>query len=165
MDAEAAASGKIFTTTVRDEDLANLKRLLQAEGSRASQSLVEALIQTHEIYGLNRAGRTYESNRQRALLMKSWFERKYTEAKGAGSGAPKVLFKFGLYHMYRGFNPLNSLEIGNHVAELAEGLGTQSCTLRWSLHGGSKLAFTAFGQPFEPRSFNEIEGPMLVSRS
>jgi hypothetical protein len=158
VDAEAAASGKIFTTTVRDEDLANLKRWLQAEGSRASQSLVEALIQTHEIYGLNRAGRTYESNRQRALLMKSLFERKYMEAKGAGSDAPKVLFKFGLYHMYRGFNPLNSLEIGNHVAELAEGLGTQSVHIAVVAARGSKLAFTAFGQPFEPRSFNEIEG-------
>jgi hypothetical protein len=158
VDAEAAASGKIFTTTVRDEDLASLKRLLQAEGSGASQSLVEALIQTHEIYALNRAGRTYESNRQRALLMKSSFERKYMEAKGAGSDAPKVLFKFGLYHMYRGFNPLNSLEIGNHVAELAEGLGRQSVHIAVVAARGSKLAFTAFGQPFEPRSFSEIEG-------
>jgi hypothetical protein len=162
VDAEAAeppfSGGKIFTNTVRDEDLANLKRLLQAEGSRASQSLIEALIQTHEIYGLNRAGRTYESNRQRALLMKSLFERQYMEAKGAGSDAPKVLFKFGLYHMYRGFNPLNSLEIGNHVAELAEGLGTKSVHIMVIAARGSQLAFTAYGQPFAPRSFNEIEG-------
>jgi hypothetical protein len=161
-DAEAAApassGGRIFTTAVPDEDLANLRRLLQTEGNQAAQSLIEALIRTHEIYALNGKGRGYESNRQRALLMKTLFERRYQAAVKAGSDTPKVLFKFGLYHMYRGFNPLNSLEIGNHVAELAEGHGTTSVHIMIVAVKGSQLAFAGFQRPFAPRTFNQIEG-------
>jgi hypothetical protein len=161
-DAEATvhpdSGGQSFTIAARDEDFEKLKKLLQGEGNQTSQDLIEALIQTHHIYGLNHAGRYYESNRQRALLMKSQFERKYVEAQRAGIEAPKVLFKFGLYHMYRGFNPLNSLEIGNHVAELAEGRGTKSVHIMIFAARGSQLAFKGARQLFEPRDFNQIDG-------
>ncbi len=162
MDAEAAAppfpANRIFTMAVRDEDLETLKTLLQAEGSLEARSLVDSLLRTHEIYRLNSDGRGHESNRRRAMLMKSLFERNYREAERAGSEASKVLFKFGLYHMYRGFNPLNSLEVGNHAAELAEGRGTESVHIMIVAARGSQLAFTGFGRPFEPREFNQMEG-------
>lgn len=161
-DAEAAehpiSPDKEFIIAAHDEDLGNLKRLLQAEGNQLSQSLIEALIQTHEIYKLNNAGSGYESNRQRALLMKALFEGEYREAERVGPEPPKVLFKFGLYHMYRGFNPLNSLEIGNHIAELAEGHGTKSVHIMVIAARGSQLAFTAYRQPYQPREFNQIDG-------
>jgi len=161
-DAEAAdhpiSADKEFIIATRDEDLGNLKRLLQTEGNQLSQSLIEALIESHEIYKLNVAGSGYESNRQRALLMKALFERQYREAERVDPGPPKVLFKFGLYHMYRGFNPLNSLEIGNHIAELAEGRGMKSVHIMIVAARGSQLAFTAYRQPYQPRDFNQIEG-------
>jgi len=162
IDAGAAqhpvANGKIFINTVRDEDLANLKSSLKAEGSQASQSLIEGLIKSHEIHTLYNAGRAGDSNRQRALLMKSLFERKYREALKTGPVAPKVLFKFGLFHMYRGFNPMNSLEVGNHVAEIAEGRGAKSVHIMIIAARGSQLAYTTYRQPFAPRDFNQIDG-------
>ena len=51
-------------------------------------------------------GSGYDSNRERALLMKSNFVTDYKQAAQADGAPPKVLLKFGAWHMYKGINPL-----------------------------------------------------------
>jgi len=118
-----------------------LKKLLQDEGNQTSQDLIEGTDPDSPHLSLEPCWRYYESNRQRALLMKSQFERKYLEAQRAGIEAPKYSSSLAYITCIGGFNPLNSLEIGNHVAELAEGRGTKSVHIMIIAARGSPLAF------------------------
>jgi hypothetical protein len=52
--------------------------------------------------------------------MKTLFSADYAEAARAQAAPPKVLLKFGAYHIYRGLNPVHGSGIGNYLAEFAE---------------------------------------------
>jgi hypothetical protein len=89
----------------------------------------------------------YKSNRQRARLMKTNFAQVYSEAERRDSAPPKVFFKFGAFHMSRGLNILHSSEIGNYVAELAEGRGQKSVHILIVGVKGKQLRFAGIGKP------------------
>ena len=63
--------------------------------------------------------------RRREQAMKDAFNANYEKA-----AQPKVLLKFGAFHIYRGRNPLGGAGIGNHVAGLARAQGAQSLHIR-----------------------------------
>ena len=72
---------------------------------------------------------------------------------------PKVLLKFGAYHIYRGWNPVHGSGIGNYVAELAEGKGAQSLHIRLIAVKGAQPIYPRVGQPAELVQFNLRDQP------
>ncbi len=61
----------------------------------------------------------YGNNKLRIDLMKEHFISYYEKAREMDGLLPKVVLKFGAYHMYRGFSPVQMLDLGNLTHELA----------------------------------------------
>ncbi len=149
--AKAAESGKpdeMFMFTVSDADVSHVDELLRKQGS--AQELFAAFTQSREIYRKFMSGDGIGSNRQRALLMKANFVRAYAAATTAEGKPPKVLFKLGGNHMYKGLNQLHNNDIGNYVLELADGQGSKSVNILILATSGSQLAFAGIGKPYQP---------------
>jgi hypothetical protein len=152
--AKSGSPGDIFMMTASDDDLDQLRDLLRKEGNARSQSLIDALIKSRDIYQKNMNGSGYDSNRERALLMKSNFMNDYQQTTQADGITPKVLLKFGAWHMYKGINPLRNNDMGNFVAELADGQGSVSLHIIILGVKGSQLRFAGIGRTSQPADFN-----------
>jgi hypothetical protein len=88
----------------------------------AARSVVDEMAESAAIYQEFRRGENYRSNHHRIAWMKAHL-RGYA---GAASSDSKLLVKFGSVHMGRGYSPLNQLDLGNHIAELAAAAGGRS---------------------------------------
>jgi hypothetical protein len=156
--AKAVQSGKIsdlFMIAADDAELAAVARLLEKEGTPQARSLFASLIRSHEI---NRAWPADSGRRSR--LMKTLFTADYDEAARSQPAAPKVLLKFGAFHIYRGHNPMHDTGIGNYVAEFAEGHGAQSVHISLMAVKGASPMFGGVGRPPRGvRPFNLQEDP------
>jgi hypothetical protein len=153
-------SGRVkdsFMMAVSSEEIQKLRELVAKGGNPKSASIVEAFAVSREIYLKNLSGAGYASNRQRAILMKEAFARRYGQESRDGTH-PKVLLKFGSVHMYRGINPLRNNDLGNFVAELAEGQGTASLHIVVMGAKGAEVSFVAPGQPFREEKFDLTKG-------
>jgi hypothetical protein len=152
--AKSGSPGDIFMMTASDDELDQLRDLLRKEGNARSQSLIDALMKSRDIYQKNMNGSGYDSNRERALLMKSNFMNDYKQATQSDGVTPKVLLKFGAWHMYKGINPLRNNDMGNFVAELADGQGSVSLHIIILGVKGSQLRSAGIGRPSQPADFN-----------
>ena len=152
--AKSGNPGELFMMSASDTELNHLKDLLAKEGSARSQALLASLIESREIYQKNMSNNGFESNRQRALLMKSNFHRNYQHAVHADATPPKIVFKFGFWHMYKGFNPMHNNDLGNLVAELADVQSAKSVHIGLLAVKGKQLKFAGMGRPFEPADLN-----------
>jgi len=137
-----------------DDELHHMQDLLQKEGNARAQALAASLVESRQIYQKNMSNNGFESNRQRALLMKSNFHHKYQQAAHEEGKPPKIVFKFGFWHMYKGFNPLRNNDLGNLVAELADAQGAKSVHIGLLAVKGKQLKFAGMGRPFEPAELN-----------
>ena len=90
----------------------------------AGLNLIDELRETTTIYQLWFQGGGYESNERRATLMKKHFDAYYSQVSDDPSA--KVLGKMGANHFYKGRSPLNILDIGNHIHEVAINNGKSS---------------------------------------
>jgi fructose-specific phosphotransferase system component IIB len=117
---------KSFLLSASFTDLEGLYQLVQQNGSPEARSLIKAFLQSRDIYQKNVHGQNSQSNRERAQLMKEAFLLHYKGGLCSTSKPPKVLFKFGATHLYRGLNPLHNYDLGNFVSELADGHGAKS---------------------------------------
>ncbi len=151
---KSGSPGDIFMMSVSDDDLTKLRDLLHKDGNPTSQNLIDALIKSRGIYQKNMNGSGFDSNRERALLMKSTFVGDYRQATQADGAPPKVLFKFGAWHMYKGINPLRNNDMGNFVTELADGQGNKSLHILILGVKGAQLRFAGIGKPYQPMEFN-----------
>jgi hypothetical protein len=149
-------SKDLFLLAAFDAQLDELKDRLDREGNPAAQSLMRSLLKTRGIYRRIFSGDVYESNRERSMLMKANFVREYQAATRVEGQAPKVLLKFGLYHAYKGFNPLNNNDLGNYVAELAEGQSAKSLHIAIVPVRASELQLVGVGKPYEPRTVDYL---------
>jgi len=148
-----------FMIAADEKELAADAALLSSEGSPEAQSLFASLIESHEI---NRAPPVeYTNARRRERLMKTLFAANYGRAAAAASTPPKVLLRFGAYHLYRGLNPARGSGIGNYVSEWAEGHGAQSLHIYLMPVKGSQPIHPGVGQPAQLRAFNYAELPPL----
>lgn len=156
--AKALQSGRIsdlFMISADDKELAAGAALLEKEGTPQTRSLFASLIQSHEI---NRAWPADSARRSR--LMKTLFTADYADAARLEASPPKVLLKFGAYHIYRGLNPMHDSGIGNYVAEFAEGHGAQSLHICLMAVKASYPSFPILGRPARGlRLFNLQEDP------
>jgi hypothetical protein len=148
--AKTGNPGELFLMKAKQEDLDKARELLEQQGSSEAQAMFDALLISRAIYQKNLSGENYASNRQRALLMKKNFVDPYTAAFQRDNAAPKVLFKFGAWHIYRGINPLHSSEIGNLIGEAAEGHQFKSVHILILGVKGEQSRFAGIGRPFQP---------------
>lgn len=87
--------------------------------------LVETLAKSSEIYNYYNAGERgqvpgyFSNNAVREDYMKDRFLAEYHLAEKRDGKAPKVLLKFGGYHLYRGLSPVSVPSLGNFVSDFA----------------------------------------------
>lgn len=136
----------LFMMKAKDADLNIFADSLKTQGTPAAEKMLASLRESREIYAKYYLDEGYASNRERALLMKRNFKQDYLAASQT-EPLPKVMFKFGGTHMYRGLNPLHSSEIGNLVAELAEWNGTKSVHILILGVKGTEAGFAGIGRP------------------
>lgn len=148
-DAEAAKKtadpSKLFLFAVSDDELSRESALLAREGNAAANELFGELVVSHQIYLKNEQG-SPESNSLRARLLKENFRKDLAALKSI-SGRPRVLAKFGEWHFYKGFNPLHQLDLGNYIAEIADGEGTSSLHICILGAKGTHRLYAGYGQP------------------
>jgi hypothetical protein len=152
--AKSGNPGELLMMSAPNEEFTRLNELLQKEGNGDAQRLMHGLIESRQIYKDNMAAPS-DSNRERALLMKQTFMQNYDLA-GKGS-QPKVLMKFGDWHLYKGFNPLQNNDIGNFVTELADGQGTKALHIIILPVTGIRLRFAGISRPYAPETFNMLD--------
>jgi hypothetical protein len=153
-EARAAAAksgnpGDLFMMTAKQEELDHVRDLLKKQGKSEAQRLFDAFLVSREIYQKNMSGDYYKSNRQRALLMKKNFSEPFAASTQSNGVLPKVFFKFGAYHMFRGINPLHSSELGNLIGEAAEANQFKSVHILIAGVKGEQLHFVGIGKPAE----------------
>ncbi|HXY25155.1 MAG TPA: hypothetical protein VEI73_10935 [Candidatus Acidoferrum sp.] len=134
----------------KQEELDHARDLLAKQGNGEAQKLFESLLVSREIYLKNKTADYYNSNRQRALLMKANFVAPFSAEFQQKGAPPKVLFKFGGLHMFRGINPLHSSELGNLAGEFAEAHGFKSTHILILGVKGEQLHFAGIGKPSQP---------------
>jgi hypothetical protein len=149
--------GELFMMSASDDELNRLRDALRDEGNTTSQALFDSLLESRQIYKKNMDGHNAESNRQRALLMKHNFVANYERATNKGASAPKIILKFGAWHMFKGVNPLLNNDLGNYVTELADGQGTSSVRILILGVNGDQLRFAGIGRLPAPAPLNLAE--------
>lgn len=68
-----------------------------------------------------------------------------TDLRASGGSAPKLFFKLGEEHLYRGFNPLRNNDVGNYVTELASEAGTSDIHILALGITGEQTVFAGMG--------------------
>lgn len=138
-----------------------------AAGSPADD-LLGALIESSVIYGYDRRAGAGErvglyNNTEREAHFRESFLRAY-RADATGGRLPKVMFKMGGMHMYRGKSPAQAFTIGNFAHEVAIFNGLEAYGINVIPVGGyaTELAdFPAWMQPLLPGSLPD--GPVVIN--
>lgn len=110
---------KMILNQLADKDF---QQLIQAFGQNPvseSTKIIEGLRDSKKIYAAWYAGKYHQNNLIRSKLMKKQFLAYYQEAVKSNP-QPKVVFKFGATHTYRGLSYYQVFDLGNLVSELAD---------------------------------------------
>lgn len=135
--------------SMQQEDYQKLYGAFGTDSDSEAFQMIAGIRMGQEIYSAWFEGRGYDNNFVRSQLMKKNFNQYYQAALERDGRDPKVVFKFGAYHMYRGLTPTHIYDIGNTVSELAEGNGKQSLHIYFMGLKGSANSFMAGNQPFD----------------
>jgi hypothetical protein len=147
---KAAATGNplaYLMLSASTDELASLRPLLTGPKEQTARGLLDALLESRAIYQKSASqapGDRDLSNRLRLALLKR------TLAARLGVQEQKLLIKVGANHAYKGINPLNNRDIGNFLAERAEGQGHTSLHLIVLAATGKQLRFAGAGKPYQP---------------
>ena len=154
---KAAATGnpmEYLMLSASDEELASLRPLLAGPKEQTALGLLDALLDSRAIYQKSASkvpGDRDLSNRMRLALLKR------TLGSRLGVREQKLVVKVGANHAYKGFNPLNNRDVGNFLAERAEGQGLTSLHLIVLAAKGKQLRFAGAGKPHQPAPI-ELDG-------
>lgn len=132
-----------------NEDLDSLRPLLAGTKEQTALGLLDALLESRAIYLKSASkvpGDRELSNRMRLTLLKR------TLATRLGAHEQKLVVKVGANHAYKGINSLNNRDIGNFLAERAEGQGLTSLHLIVLAAKGKQLRFAGAGKPHQQAS-------------
>ncbi|MEM9821298.1 MAG: hypothetical protein AAF985_09510 [Bacteroidota bacterium] len=159
-----------FMAQIKKDDFEVLKQAFT--GQEDGLDLLRELEESIHIYQLWFQRKGYTSNALRAEMMKQHFWQYYRKAKANG-GDPKVMFKLGANHTYRGANALNVFDIGNFVSELASQMNKKSFHLYILSKRGTVNAHTPFSaseadkqKPYNaPDYFSEMDVSSLLVAS
>jgi len=154
---ETGDPSKLFLFAASDSELAETTAVLEREGNATANTLFRELRESHEIYLKNIQG-SPDSNSQRAQLMKTNF-RLNLEMAAAPDHSQKVLVKLGDWHLYKGYNPLHQRDLGNYIAEMADGQGSSSLHICVLGAKGTHRLFAGYDQPTRLERFVMDEDP------
>ena len=144
-------SQALFLLASSDAEVTPLKEAVEADGTAMQKRLLGELLVSRTIYQLYFTDRS-KSQRLRAELLKCHLLADYRAMKTSHS-APGVLFKFGDTHMGKGFNELHQRDLGNFVAELADGEDAKSLHLFVLAARGTLPTLSAYARPPEQQHF------------
>jgi hypothetical protein len=148
---ESGDPSKTFLLAASEAQLSEVAAALKHEGNAAANELFHELVESHEIYLKNMQG-SPESNSQRARLMKQHFRRDFDGA-ASNSPRPRVLLKFGDWHLYKGINPLHERDLGNYIAEMADGQGASSLHICILGAKGTHALYAGYDRPMKLAPF------------
>lgn len=117
---------RLFSFTAPDSVFTGLRSAVGPAEDDEAARILDVLQTTASINRDFVSGRNYESNVKRAGNLKANFLRYYRAAEAEGEAAPRVLLKFGAYHMERGLNGVRQYDVGWLAAALAEANGGRS---------------------------------------
>lgn len=137
--------GGLLIPSAAEDSLARVEAALRTGGDVRARRLFGELKASHEIYALDARG-SPEANGERARMMKRHLAERLP-ARG------KVLLKFGDWHLYKGVNPLEQRDIGNFIAERAEGEGARSLHILVLAARGSHGQFAGYARQAKAQSF------------
>jgi hypothetical protein len=160
MAAQLAAEARGNLSWLGQSDAAPLEALRARLTHRRDQryaELMDAMLQSQRIYRPFSAGEgeAWIANDERENLMKLNFLASYRAAERADGAPPRVLFKVGANHAYRGATPTHVQGLGGFVHSFAAQNESQSLTIYTVCAPGSAVA--GFGGPPTAcdESFNE----------
>lgn len=151
----ALASGSptdLFLLKATDAALDPAGAAIDQDGGDRAKALFAALRETRAIYQASQSGRG-DANGRRARLMKRTLAAHLAEVPQA-----RVLMKFGAYHLYKGYNPLGQRDVGNFVAELADGQNVTSLNLIVGGARGTGAGYNGVGRPMKVYDFDATTG-------
>ena len=149
--AAAVRSGSVsdfFIYKISDAQMHAAHAAIVRDGGAHANELFAALAETREIY-IGQQANGYASNGQRARLMK----RTLVNYLATAPAASRVLFKFGDVHMAKGINNLRQRDVGNFVAERAEGEGASSLHIAVCGAKGQRATYGGVGRPLGQTPF------------
>lgn len=144
--------GGVWMIAATDSDLTQLKAAFNAKPGSEAARIIDELSVSRDIYGKFNKGMGYESNQQRADLMKTHFMEFYRAAQARGEQTPKVIAKFGANHMFRGPSITNSYELGTFLPELAVSNHNKAFGILVVVAKGTWNAFRPFGSKEEDKT-------------
>jgi len=162
--AEAVRSGspsKLFIYTIGDAQMGAARAAIAKDGGSRALQLFEGLAETRAIFLASSTG-IGDPNGRRARLIKRTLSGNLRSVPDNS----RVLVKFGDVHVAKGFNDLRQRDLGNFVAEYAEGRGASSLHILAMGKEGSLGAYNGFGrqvkvEPYTPTGDEDY--PWLAS--
>lgn len=148
----SGSPGDLFLFKVTDETLDQAATAIDLDGGDRAKALFAALRETRAIYQASQSGRG-DPNGRRARLMKRTLAAHFAEAPQA-----RVLMKFGAWHLYRGFNPLGQRDVGNFVAEHADGEGVKALNMIVVGARGVEAGYNGVGRQVKVHDFDATTG-------
>jgi hypothetical protein len=151
----ALASGSpmdLFLLKATDATLDQAGIAIDRDGGDRAKALFAALRETRAIYQASQSRRG-DPNGRRARLMKRTLVTHFAEAPRA-----RVLMKFGAYHLYKGYNPLGQRDLGNFVAERADGEGVKSLHIVVTGARGVQAGYNGVGRQVAVHTFDATTG-------
>lgn len=109
---------QMILNKLQEKDFEELLKAFGDDPQSESTQILQGMMKTKEIYAAWYAGKYHQNNLIRSKLMKQQFMQYYREAEKL-TPTPKVVFKFGATHTYRGLSYYHVFDLGNLVAELA----------------------------------------------
>jgi erythromycin esterase-like protein len=139
---------KFLIYTVTDRQMDEARAAIARDGGARARQLFEALAETRAIFLASASG-DGDPNGRRARLIKRTLAG-YLATAPTGS---RVLMKFGDVHMAKGVNGLRQRDLGNFVAERAEGEGAESLHILAMGAEGSLSGYNGVGQQVAVRPY------------
>jgi hypothetical protein len=144
--------GATWMVTTTDADMARLRAAFNAAPGSEAARIIDELSVSRDIYGKYNKGLGYESNQQRANLMRQHFLTAYRAAQARGERLPRAIVKLGANHVFRGPSITNSYEMGSFLPELAQMNGTESFGILLVVAKGTWNAYRPFGSKEEDKT-------------
>lgn len=138
----------LFLLKVIDATLDPAGKAIDKDGGDRAKALFGALRETRAIYQASQSGRG-DANGRRARLMKRTLAAHLAEVPQA-----RVLMKFGAFHLYKGYNPLGQRDVGNFVAEYADGQDLKSLNLIVVGAKGVQAGYNGVGREMKVSDFD-----------
>ncbi|PTS80205.1 hypothetical protein DBR17_11090 [Sphingomonas sp. HMWF008] len=145
---QSGSPGDLFLFHMTDQQMADAAKAVARDGGRRVTELFDGLAKTRAIYRAQNSD-GFASNGQRVRLMKRTLMRYLAKRPGS----PRLLFKFGDVHMAKGINALGQRDVGNFVAERADGEGATA--LHIAVYGakGVHALYGGVGRPARTEPF------------